>query len=140
MSMPRIARIVATDYPHHITQRGNYRQTVFTKDTDYKFYLERLNEYRSKYKLSILAYCLMPNHVHFVASPKNEDSLAKTFNACHMRHAHYFNKRNRLTGHLWQGRFYSCVLDDNHLYATVRYVEKIGTATIFFLDIITYLP
>ena len=75
--MPRIARIVATDYPHHITQRGNYRQRVFDKDSNYKFYLERLNEYRDKYKLSILAYCLMPNHVHFVATPKNEDSLRK---------------------------------------------------------------
>jgi len=122
--MPRIARVVAVDYPHHITQRGNYRQRVFAKDSDYKFYLERLNEYHSKYKLSILAYCLMPNHVHFVAIPKNEDSLAKTFNASHMRYAHYFNKKSCLTGHLWQGRFYSCVLDDNHLYATVQYVEN----------------
>ena len=122
--MPRIARVVVKDYPHHITQRGNYRQIVFTKDADYKFYLERLNEYHGKYNLSILAYCLMPNHVHFIVIPKNEDSLAKTFNACHMRYAHYSNKRNRLTGHLWQGRFYSCVLDDNHLYAAVRYVEN----------------
>ena len=122
--MPRIARVVATDYPHHITQRGNYRQTVFINDKDYKFYLGRLNEYCFKYKLSTLAYCLMPNHVHFVMVPQKEDSLAKTLNACHMRYAHYFNKKNRLTGHLWQGRFYSCVLDEQHLHATVRYVEN----------------
>jgi len=122
--MPRIARIVVTDHPHHITQRGNYGQRIFVKDSDYKFYLERLNEYRDKYRLSILAYCLMSNHVHFVAIPEKENSLAKTFNASHMRYAHYFNKKNRLRGHLWQGRFYSCVLDDNHLYATVRYIEN----------------
>jgi len=122
--MPRIARIVAQDYPHHITQRGNYKQTVFVKDKDYKFYLERLEEYRSRYKLSILAYCLMPNHVHFVAIPENKDSLAKTFNASHMRYAHYFNKKNQLRGHLWQGRFYSCILDEPHLYAAIRYIEN----------------
>ncbi|MFH1504709.1 MAG: transposase [Candidatus Omnitrophota bacterium] len=122
--MPRIARIVAVDYPHHITQRGNYKQRVFTKNNDYKFYLERLNEYQNKYKLSTIAYCLMPNHVHFVAIPKDKDSLAKTFNASHMRYAHYFNKKSNLTGHLWQGRFYSCVLDDNHLYAVARYIEN----------------
>ncbi|MBU0878554.1 MAG: transposase, partial [Candidatus Omnitrophica bacterium] len=91
---------------------------------DYRFYLERLNEYRNRYKLSILSYCLMPNHVHFVAIPENKDSLAKTFNVSHMRYAHYFNKKNKIVGHLWQGRFYSCVLDDTHLYATVRYIEN----------------
>lgn len=124
MAMPRIARIVATDFPHHITQRGNYKQTVFVSHKDYKFYLGRLNEYCKKYKLSILCYCLMPNHVHYVAIPREEDSLAKTFNTCHMRYAHYFNKKNNVTGHLWQGRFFSCVLDDTHLYAAIRYVEN----------------
>ena len=122
--MPRIARIVVPGHPHHITQRGNYRQTVFVKDTDYAFYLQRLNEYIVRHKLSILAYCLMPNHVHFVCIPEHEHSLARTLNACHMRYAHYFNKKRRLTGHLWQGRFYSCVLDDDHFYAAVRYIEN----------------
>jgi len=122
--MPRIARIVATGYPHHITQRGNYRQTVFVKDSEYSDYLKWLDEYTKKYKLAILAYCLMPNHVHFAAIPEEKDSLAKTFNACHMRYSQYFNKKNRLTGHLWQGRFYSCILDERHLYAICRYIEN----------------
>ena len=122
--MPRIARIVAIGYPHHITQRGNYRQTVFTDNSEYSQYLTWLNEYADKNKLLMLAYCLMPNHVHFVAIPKKEDSLAKTFNTCHMRYSQYFNKRNKIRGHLWQGRFYSCILDERHLYATIRYIES----------------
>jgi putative transposase len=65
----------------------------------------------------------MPNHVHYVAVPKDSESLAKTFNACHMRYAHYFNKKNKVTGHLWQGRFFSCVLDEPHVYMAIRYVE-----------------
>ncbi|MCK5655834.1 MAG: transposase [Candidatus Aureabacteria bacterium] len=122
--MPRIGRIVAPGLPHHITQRGNYRQTVFSKDFEYTGYLRWLDEYTRKYKIDILAYCLMPNHVHFICVPHRVDSLARSFNACHMRYAQYFNKKNCLRGHLWQGRFYSCILDEQHLYASCRYVEN----------------
>lgn len=122
--MPRIGRIVATDYPHHITQRGNYRHTIFIEGADYARYLKWLDLYAKKNSLSILAYCLMPNHVHFIAIPEIEHSLARTFNACHMRYAQYFNKKRRLFGHLWQGRFYSCVLSESHLYAAIRYIEN----------------
>ena len=65
----------------------------------------------------------MGNHVHFISAPMEPDSLAKTFNTLHMRYSQYFNMRNKATGHLWQGRFYSCVLDERHLYAGIRYVE-----------------
>ena len=122
--MPRIARAVAAGFPHHITQRGNYRQTVFEKKGDYILYLEWLKDYSQKYSLKIWAYCLMSNHVHFIAVPMANDSLAKTFNTLHMRYSQYVNMRNGTTGHLWQGRFFSCVLDERHLYAGMRYVEN----------------
>lgn len=123
VSMPRIARAVAVGYPHHITQRGNYRQAVFEINEDYLQYLDWLKLYSEKYSLRIWAYCLMKNHVHFIAVPMEADSLAKTFNTLHMRYSQYFNMRNKITGHLWQGRFFSCVLDERHLYAGIRYVE-----------------
>ncbi len=122
--MPRIARAVAVGYPHHITQRGNYRQTVFESDEDYVQYLDWLTVYSRKYSLKIWAYCLMGNHVHFIAVPMEPTSLAKTFNTLHMRYSQHFNRKNKATGHLWQGRFYSCVLDERHLYAGIRYVEN----------------
>ncbi len=122
--MPRIARVVAKGYPHHITQRGNYRQPVFEEDNDYVQYLEWLKDYGKKCSLKIWAYCLMSNHVHFVCVPEQEDSLARTFNALHMRYSQYFNQKKKMKGHLWQGRFYSCILDEKHLYAAVRYVEN----------------
>jgi len=122
--MPRIARAVAVSYPHHITQRGNSRQTVFETDKDYLQYLDWLKLYSSKYSLKIWAYCLMKNHVHFIAVPMEPHSLAKTFNTLHMRYSQYYNMRNKATGHLWQGRFFSCVLDERHLYAGIRYVEN----------------
>jgi putative transposase len=122
--MPRIARAVGVGYPHHITQRGNYRQTVFESDDDYIRYLEWLIVYSKKYSLKIWAYCLMGNHVHFIAVPMESDSMAKTFNTLHMRYSQYFNEKKEAVGHLWQGRFYSCILDERHLYGGIRYVEN----------------
>jgi Transposase and inactivated derivatives len=121
--MPRRSRAIAVGYPHHITQRGNYRQTVFTVADDYTRYLEWLSQYSRKYGLDIWAYCLMPNHVHFVGVPGFVDSLSRTFNTVHMQYAQYYNQKMGAKGHLWQGRFFSCVLDERHTYAAVRYVE-----------------
>jgi len=122
--MPRIARVVAVGLPHHITQRGNYGRKVFLDDGDRKRYLSWIQEYSRKYNLSILAFCLMPNHVHFLVIPRAEDSLAKTFNVAHMCYSQYLNKKVNANGHLWQGRFYSCVLDERHLIAAARYIER----------------
>ncbi len=122
--MSRIARIVAQGYPHHVTQRGNYRQPVFETDGDYRQYLEWLKKYSGKYALDLWAYCLMSNHVHFICVPNKEDSLSLTFNTLHMRYAQYVNRRRQASGHLWQGRFFSSILDERHVYAAIRYVEN----------------
>ena len=122
--MPRSARTVAVNYPHHITQRGNFRQNVFEDDIDKKNYLAWIEEYSRRYGLTLLSYCLMQNHVHFIAIPHKEDSLARTFNTAHMRYSQYYNKKINTAGHLWQGRFFSCVMDDKHLLAATRYIER----------------
>jgi putative transposase len=121
--MPRISRAIAVGYPHHITQRGNYRQTVFAVVEDYTRYLEWLTQYAGQYKLEIWAYCLMPNHVHIVGVPGADDSLASVFRTVHMQYSQYYNRKTQNVGHLWQGRFYSCALDEAHVHAAVRYVE-----------------
>jgi putative transposase len=122
--MPRISRAVAIGYPHHVLQRGNYRQPIFEEDIDYLQYLQWLEEYSKKSSLKIWAYCLMSNHVHYVVMPMKENSLSKTFNFLHMKYSLYFNQKRNLRGHLWQGRFYSCILDNRHVYAAVRYIEN----------------
>ena len=121
--MPRIPRIVIPGIPHHCVQRGNYRQRIFLNNNDRVQYLEWINEYRQKYALEIWAYCLMINHVHFIVVPKKMDSMAKTFSLAHMRYSQYCNSKLNRKGHLWQARFYSCPLDDEHLYEAIRYVE-----------------
>lgn len=121
--MPRIARVVVPNYPHHVTQRGNRRQTTFFSDDDYRLYVHLISEARKKAHVEILAYCLMPNHVHFVAVPKSEDGLRKLFQEAHRRYTTYINKRENWRGHLWQQRFHSCAMDERHLMAAVRYIE-----------------
>jgi len=122
--MPRIARVVAAGYPHHITQRGNYQQKIFADDTDRKKYLSLLQEESSRYHLIILAYCLMSNHVHFMAVPQREDSLGKVFKYTNMKYSQYYNNKMRVSGHLFQGRFFSCVLNEQHMIACTRYIER----------------
>ncbi len=121
--MSRKPRNVFPNLPHHLTQRGNYQQDVFLSDADRQQYLLWLREYAEKYQLEVWAYCLMSNHVHLIAVPRREDSLARTLALTHMRYAQYFHRSLKQSGHLWQGRFYSCPLDENHLIQAARYVE-----------------
>jgi putative transposase len=121
--MPRIARASVEGLPHHVTQRGNYRQVVFEDDKDRAMYLEFLRLYKERYGLEVWAWCLMDNHVHLVAVPRKADSLSNTLHMTHMRYAAYANRRHGRQGHLWQGRFYSCVLEGEHVGTAVRYVE-----------------
>jgi putative transposase len=121
--MSRVARVVVPGFPHHITQRGNRRADIFETDGDWKAYLRFLKGYSEKRGLDIWAYCLMTNHIHLVAVPKTEAALSLAMRDTHTVYAMYFNSRTRLSGHRWQGRFYSTPLDENHLWAAVRYVE-----------------
>jgi putative transposase len=73
--------------------------------------------------VEILSYCLIANHVHFIAIPGHESSLAKGFGEAHKRYTRMKNFTDGVRGYLFQGRFSSCVLDEDHLLAAVRYVE-----------------
>ena len=122
--MSRIARIVAPGLPHHVTQRGNRQGQLFFTDEDYLTYLERLNYDAERWGLSILAYCLMPNHMHHVCVPKTAEALGFTIRDTHTAYAAYRHRLDAMSGHILQGRFFSCVLDEPHLWAAIRYVER----------------
>ena len=121
--MPRKARIVIPGLPHHVTQRGNYKQSIFESRRDYVKYLYLMKERSIKYKVDIISYCLMKNHVHFVVVPDKQDSCARLFRDVHAFYSRYKHSNRDKKGHLWQGRYYSCVMSDSHLYQAIRYVE-----------------
>ena len=121
--MPRMARVVVPEYPHHVTQRGNRRQTVFFRDEDWSRYLGLIRAASQHVGTRVLAYCLMPNHVHFVLVPRHAEGLRSTMADAHRRYTQRVNLREGWRGHLWQERFHSVVMDEPHLQAAIPYVE-----------------
>jgi putative transposase len=121
--MARLPRVVIPDVAHHVTQRGNARQVILSDDADRMAYLELLREYSELYRVSLLGYCLMSNHVHLIVVPCTAQALSQALKQAHGRYASYWNARASSSGHVWQGRFYSCPLDQSHLWTALRYVE-----------------
>lgn len=121
--MARLARAVAPGIPHHITQRGNRRQQVFFNAEDYTVYLAGLAARCRAEDVEVLAYCLMPNHVHLILVPPHEDALSAVLSRLHRDYARRINFREGWRGFLWQGRFASFAMDEDYLLACARYVE-----------------
>jgi putative transposase len=121
--MVRLPRLVLPGLPYHVTQRGNRRQQTFFEETDYALYRDLLAAAADKAGAEIWCYCLMPNHVHVIVVPGDEDGLRRTFADAHRRYTGYINARHRWTGHLWQGRFGAVVMDEAHLACAMRYVS-----------------
>ena len=122
--MPRIPRPVFPGVPHHITQRGNRREDVFFNDGDRAMYLGWLAHYCARFRVEVLAYCLMANHLHIVAVPERDTALESVFRPLHTRYAQRVNRTRGWVGHLWQGRYFSSALDDQYLWWAIRYVER----------------
>jgi len=122
--MARIARVVVPGVPHHVTQRGNRGQRTFFTSSDYRKYLALAAEYCREFDTEVWAYCLMPNHVHLILVPAAEDGLWRPLARTHLRYTKRINIRNEWHGHVWQDRYYSVPMDERHLLAAVRYVER----------------
>lgn len=97
---------------------------IFQSDHDRNQYLQFIKEESIRCEVKILAWCLMTNHVHFIAVPQTETSFARGFGEAHKRYTRMKNFSDNVRGYLFQGRFGSCVLDQRHLLAAVRYVEN----------------
>ena len=121
--MPRLARLVLPGLPHHVTQRGNRRERTFFADGDYSLYKRYLAAACEEAGTAVWAWCLMPNHVHLILVPSTAQGLAAPLGRTHRRYTCAVNAREGWTGHLWQGRFASFVMDERHLTACARYVE-----------------
>jgi putative transposase len=121
--MARIARVICPGIPHHVILRGNRRLQTFFCEEDYLAYIELMGEWCRRYDVVIWAGCLKPNHVHLIAGPQDETGLARAIGEAHRRYIRRINFRKNWRGHLWQERFASFPMDENHLLAAIRYVE-----------------
>ena len=122
--MARLPRIYVEGQPQHIIQRGNNREPIFADAEDYRFYLDCLQEAADRHALRIHAYVLMTNHVHLLATPGSENSIAKTLQSVGRRYVQYFNYTYERTGTLWEGRYRATLIDsERYLLTCMRYVE-----------------
>lgn len=123
--MPRSARIVIPNCPHHVVQRGHYRHAVFVADEDYGYYLDNLRDWKDELGCKVYAYCLMTNHVHLLIDPGDkEENLGLLMKRVSGWQTRYVNKLEKRSGTLWEGRFKSCPVSRNHyLLACSRYIE-----------------
>ncbi len=122
--MTRRARIVVPEMPHHVTQRGNRGENVFFQKEDFRLYLDLLSEQCEKNGVDIWSYCLMTNHVHFIAVPRDTEGLGLAIGEAHRRYTKAINARMGWQGHLWQDRFFSCPMDEPHTLMAARYIEN----------------
>ena len=125
--MPRIARTDIGNYCYHVINRANARLPIFFEEKDYLLFENVLEEAKEKFSMRILAYCLMPNHFHFVLYPSNAGDMSKFMQWLTLTHTQRWHKINNTkgTGHLYQGRYKSFLIqDDNHLISVIRYVER----------------
>jgi putative transposase len=121
--MARLARVVVSDHPHHVTQRGNGRARTFFGDPDYALYRDLLAANCRAAGVEVWAWCLMPNHVHLILVPSDPDGLRRALARVHRDYAGIIQARRKRSGHFWQGRFGAVAMDEAHLAAALRYVS-----------------
>ncbi len=97
---------------------------TFFAPADFQEYLSLVAQWCTRCKVQIWSYCLMPNHVHLIAVPESEDGLRRGTGEAHRRYTRYINFQKGWREHLWQGRFSSYPMDEKHLLAAARYIER----------------
>jgi len=122
--MPRRSRNYLPDQPYHLVQRGNNREACFIEPENHLYYLELWKELSVRYGVKVHAYCLMTNHIHFLATPESSTSLSNTLKVVGSRYAQYINLKYKRTGTLWEGRHRSSLVQsEKYLLTCYRYIE-----------------
>jgi putative transposase len=121
--MARQARTVIPGQAMHVMVCGNNRETLFYQEIDRRVYLDWLRESSKQFSSSVHAFALMPNHVHLLITPQNQDSLGKTMQSLSRRYAQYFNQKHHRSGTIWQGRYRSSLIDPDYFLRCQRYIE-----------------
>jgi len=123
MTLPRLQNFIKEGH-YHIYNRGNNKQEIFYDGNDYVRYLRKLTEFSKRHQISILAYCLMPNHIHLLVRQDTDSPLTHFIHRLHTAYTMYFNKRHEKVGHLFQGPFKAKIIEsDEYLVHLSRYIH-----------------
>jgi putative transposase len=122
--MARVQRLFMPGMPLHVVQRGADRQICFFEPSDFLWYLQQLQRHSHAQSCVLHAYVLMTNHVHLLLSAGSVLAVSRMMKALEQDYAHYINWRHHRTGPLWDGRYKSCVVqDETYLLVCQRYIE-----------------
>jgi len=123
--MPRFSRPVPGGVCAHLVTRGNARSTVFHTEPDYEDFIHLMKAAQERVPIELLAWCLMPNHVHLVVRPRENGDLARWMHWLLTSHVQRHRVRYDTTGRIWQGRYKAFhVQADRYLMTVLRYVER----------------
>jgi putative transposase len=123
--MPRPPRFIFAGHYYHVLNRANRRAVIFHEPADYTSFVNLIVKSQRRLPMSIFAVCLMPNHVHLVVRPQDNAALARWMQWLFTTHARHYHEKYGTSGHVWQGRYKHCpVQDDHYLLTLLRYVER----------------
>ena len=122
--MARLPRFIIPGQPQHVIVRGINRESIFCRENDYRFYLEKLSYACNKHQCDVHAYVLMTNHVHLLMTPQTEEGIGKVMQTLGRYYVQYFNFHYQRTGTLWEGRYKASLIDsETYLLTCSRYIE-----------------
>lgn len=122
--MPRPLRPLDPEGIYHVVVRGNNREPVFSDDGDRQEYLRMVRHYKDEYAFVCHAYAFMTNHIHLLLQPGERVTISKLMQGLNTTYTKYFNRRHGRVGHLYQGRFYSSLVDrDGYFLEVLRYIH-----------------
>ena len=122
--MPRLARHCPAGISTHVIQRGNNKQACFGTDEDIKAYANWLREGARKHDVKVHGWVFMTNHVHLLLTPAESNGVSKLMQYIGRCYVRNFNHRYSRSGTLFEGRFKSCLVQDDHYALTcLRYIE-----------------
>jgi len=123
-----LARKPRFDIPYllyHVTARGNNRELIFWEKNDYLAFIKYLTQAKEKYRFSLYAFCLMPNHTHLLLKTTENGSLSRIMQTLHTAYTMYVNRKYTRCGHLFQGRYKSVLVEEEpHLLELLRYIHQ----------------
>jgi putative transposase len=122
--MGRLPRPIDDALVYHALNRGNNRGDVLVEDEDREAFLVALSRTRDRYPFRLFGYCLMTNHFHLLLRPEPGQTISRIMQSLTVAHTRRFHRHHKTSGHVWQGRFRSPVIqDDMHLLVVLRYIE-----------------
>ncbi len=137
--MPRQPRLIVDGGYYHVVTRGIDRRKLFYCIQDYKFFLATVSEYLKKFDVSVIHYCLMPNHIHLLIQAHKKEDLPKFMQGVLQVYAHYFRKRYSSVGFIFQNRYKSRRIDnDAYLLDCGRYIERNPLRASIITDVFSY--